>query len=314
MSTFPENVSVIYPVIIEPCLSDDDADMSSSRIELRAPDNTMFSQLVAPLSSEFYYCGVTRNEAGCDCNVILLSLARLMEHLTTLESSVLTENLRKNGKRWKKVKVEYLRLTFPVRLQNFGIEQQVWGHESKTVPASLQQRAVTLQNNHCDFCHCQSKLNVLIFRDNNPENTSDNNLGLACPVCVYGRHLNQLGANDGVMVYLPELAPEDISHLLRAVIIARKQGDERQKQGANLILQWLTSHRKETEAFWGSSHPGEFGHALMHASASTREDLQQRLRHIALIPNPEILGKHVDAVDTPTTTWLSLLDQYHSRN
>ncbi|UAN54603.1 hypothetical protein KGP26_29455 (plasmid) [Serratia sp. JSRIV002] len=312
MNTCLENASMIYPVMLEPCLPDYETDAAAPVIRLDEPDNLICCELLTPLASQLWHCGITRHEAGYDCDVILLPLDPVTDLLKNQPSSSLTEQVLKACRRWSRLKVEFIRLTLPRRQENFGIEQQVWGHESAGYPPALRRQARQLTGDCCDFCHYQSKHNSLIFRDNNPENQAENNLGVACAVCACSRHLNRLGANDGVMVYLPELAPADLSHLLRAVVIARQQGDERQKQGASLVLRWLAEHRKEAESFWGTSHPGEFGQALMQAPVRLREDLQQRLRHIALIPNPDLLARHIGPAALTPDTWLSLFNQYHS--
>lgn len=307
-----KNASMIYPAILEPCLPDDEVDATTPVIRLEEPDNLTFCELLTPLASLFWHCGISRHEAGYDADVILLPLAPVTDLLKHLPASSLTDQLLKSCRRWSRLNVGFIRMTLPRRQENFGIEQQVWGHESAGHPPALRRKARQLTDDCCDFCHYQSEHNSLIFRDNNPENQAEKNLGVACPVCACSRHLNRLGANDGVMVYLPELAPADLSHLLRTVVIAREQGDERQKQGATLVLRWLAEHRKEAESFWGTSHPGEFGLALMQAPNRLREDLQQRLRHIALVPNPDLLARYSGPASLAPDTWLSLFNQYRS--
>ncbi|WP_337263685.1 MULTISPECIES: hypothetical protein [unclassified Serratia (in: enterobacteria)] len=284
---------------------------------LEEPDNRNACALLATLASHFYHCGVSRQEAGYDCDVVLLPLAPLITHLKGMVKNTptpLTNRLLKTCRHWDTLNTNHLRLTLPRRQQNFGIEQHIWGHESAGHPPILRHRARKLTGDSCDFCGYTCKDNPLIFRDSNPENHADANLGVACPVCACSRHLNRLGANDGVMVYLPELAPADLSHLLRATLVAKQHGDERQKQGATTLLRWLAEHRKEVEAFWGTSHPGELGQALMQATDRQREDLQQRLRHIALIPNPDLISGHLSTDTNATTSWSSLFNQYRSQH
>lgn len=310
MDTFAKNLSLLYPLTLEPCLSGDETDAVSPEIRLSEPDNLTCCQLLKPLAQHFHYSGITSEEAGYDCDVILIPLAPLAEHLKTLASSPLTKQLSKACHRWQQMKVDWLRLTLPRRQQHFDIEPQIWGNESAQASPALRHRAHQLTSGHCDFCHARSPHHSLIFRDGHPENQTDENLGVACPICACSRRLNRLSANDGVMVYLPELSPADISHLLRAVVIARRQGDERQRQGASRILRWLTEHRQEVEAFWGTSHPGEWGQALMQTPENQREDLLHRLRHIALIPNPDRLSRQIGPATIDPTTWRSLLVEY----
>lgn len=313
MNRFPEAVSFLYPVQLEPCPPNDNNTTLPS-LNLKAQEASVFCQWLIPLVQDFYHCGIS-GDAGYDCNVWLIPLAPLAERLLKLTPeqlavSNLFEPLTKACRRWARNYVSHLRLTAAIRYQHFNIEQQIWGHEQAGYDPALRHRATKLTDNACEYCGHVSASNLLTFRDNNPENTLDDNLTVACSVCLCSRHLNRLGANDGVMVYLPELAPADISRLIRTVVIARRDGDERQQNGAAMILNWLVAHRAETERFWGTSHPGEFGQALQQSSPSLRESLQQRLRHIALIPNPDIIAARPFSLSLQSGQWTSLYKQY----
>lgn len=313
MNRFPEAVSFLFPVQLEPC-PPDDSDTSLPSLSIKAPEASTFSQWLLPLLPEFYHCGVSA-DAGYNCNVWLIPLAPLSEQLQKLtpeqtDGVKLFEPLTKACRRWSRHGVTHLRLTAAIRYQHFDIEQQVWGHEQTGHDPALYRRAAKLTGNACEYCGHVSASNRLAFRDGNPENTHDNNLTVGCSVCLCSRHLNRLGANDGVMVYLPELAPADISRLIRTVITARRDGDERQQNGAAMILNWLAAHRAETERFWGTSHPGEFGQALQQSSPALRESLQQRLRHVALIPNPDIIAARSFSLSLTPGQWTSLYNQH----
>lgn len=313
MNRFPEAVSFLFPVQLEPC-PPDDSDTALPSLSLKAPEAITFCQWLIPLLPEFYHCGVTA-DAGYECNVWLIPLASLSERLQKLtpeqyDGIKLFEPLTKACRRWSRHSVTHLRLTTAIRYQHFDIEQQVWGHEQAGYDPALCRRAAKLTGNACEYCGHVSARNLLAFRDSNPENTNDDNLTVGCSICLCSRHLNRLGANDGVMVYLPELAPADISRLIRTVITARRDGDERQQDGAAMILNWLAAHRAETERFWGTSHPGEFGQALQQSSPTLRESLQQRLRHVALIPNPDIIAARSFSLSLTPGQWTSLYNQY----
>jgi len=315
MSVFLRHILLRWPLTLAPCTEDFDDPLLS----WDEPQNAACAALLAPLELLFYHCGKVAHENGYDCDVYLIPVDSLCDHLErlTLSPSDVREavrvTLQKSLRRWRQNSTEMVRLTVPHRYQTFSTEQQVWGHESEVHPPALCKRARELTAGRCDACGCVHDANALIFRDDNPENHADENLGMSCPVCHFSHRLNTLGANDGVMVYLPELAAADVSLLLRAVILARTQGNTRQKEGATQILNWLTGHRKETEAFWGTSHPGEFGQALMQASLHIREDLQQRLRHMVLIVNPTLLN-HPALTGPSPDTWSDSLKKYHSQN
>ncbi|WP_370546736.1 hypothetical protein NMD64_17725 (plasmid) [Edwardsiella tarda] len=313
MNRFPEMVSFLYPIHLEPC-PPDDSGATLPTLNLKSPESTLLCQWLLPVVPEFYHCGVSAN-ASYDCNVWLFPLASLTKQLEQLtpekrDNTTLSDLLTKACRRWSRHHVTHLRLTAAKRYQHFDIEQQIWGHEHSEYNPLLRRRAATLTGNACEFCGHVSTSNQLAFRDNNPENTHDDNVTVACSVCLYSRHLNRLSANDGVMVYLPELAPADISRLIRTVVAARRDGDQRQQNGAAMILNWLTAHRAETELFWGTSHPGEFGRALQQSSPVLRESLQQRLRHVILIPNPDIIAARSSSLSLPPGQWTSLYNKY----
>jgi hypothetical protein len=81
MKGFPENVSSLFPVLLEPCLSGTSIQSESMTIRLEEPDNLSACQLIAPLSCHFQHCGVSRQEGGYDCDVVLLPLPLLIGHL-----------------------------------------------------------------------------------------------------------------------------------------------------------------------------------------------------------------------------------------
>ncbi len=313
LNRFPETLSFLYPIQLEPC-PPDDSDTALPSLTLKAPEATTFCQWLLPVAPEFYHCG-TSADAGYNSNVWLLPLASLTKQLEQLmpdqrDGTTLVESLTKACRRWSRHHVTHLRLTAAIRYRHFDIEQQVWGHQHAGHNPALRRRAAELTGDVCEFCGHVSTSNLLAFRDNNPENTHDDNVTVACNVCLCSRHLNRLGANDGVMVYLPELVPADISRLIRAVVAARRDGDQRQQNGAAMILNWLAAHRAETERFWGTSHPGEFGQALQQSSPVQRESLQQRLRHIVLIPNPDIIATRSSSLSLPPGQWTSLYNKY----
>lgn len=317
MNRFPDTVSFLFPVQLEPCPPNDNETTLPS-LSLKAPKANRFCQWIIPLIAEFYHCGVSA-ESGYDCNVWLLPLAPLTELLQKQRSEhddgiKLSESLSKACRSWSHHGVTHLRLTAAVRYQHLDIAPHIWGHEQTEPDPILQQRAATLTGNTCEYCGYTHHHNRLTFHDSSPENTHDDNITVACSICLLSRHLNRLDANDGVMVYLPEMSPADISRLIRTVVTARREGDERQKKGATMILNWLTAHRAETERFWGTSHPGEFGQALQQSSPALRGSLQQRLRHVALIPNPDSITAQSFSQAIPTEQWAHLYNQYCSQS
>lgn len=315
MLKLSERLYPLFPIEIEACL-DDESDNKPAPLLIKPPENVAFCLFVEPISEIFHFCGITRDACGNDNEIYLLPInclsEQLIKHRSSAADNELLELLLKRCRRWLRMDLEYLRLTFPVKQVTFNVGQQIWGHDIVAPSPALTQRAHQLTGGKCAICEYYSRHNTLFFRDGNPDNHDDENIAVVCAVCACSRRLNNLGANDGVMVYLPELKPEDLSLMLRTVVAARKHGNDRQKKGATAVLNWLIEHRKEAEAFWGTSHPGEFGQALIQVPEEKREELQQRLRHIALIPNPDILSDHIEQPAVQPTDWLSLLNEYRS--
>ncbi|OVZ88285.1 hypothetical protein CBW54_09520 [Yersinia kristensenii] len=194
----------------------------------------------------------------------------------------------------------------------FSILQQTWGQTPmKTAPQALHRLAHENSHHHCEFCGYTSKNNRLFFVDNNPLNHSANNLSVVDPLCDAWQNIGTLDADAGHIVYLPELRPEDVNHLQRAAIHALKSDDPIYQEEAKAVINWLGTHKKEVERFWGTSHPGEFGEALLQVDKSLRPELQARWRHLALILNPKKLtSKGIFAGTPPESNTASWTDFY----
>lgn len=313
MNSFLQHCWLRHPITLTACDSDDG---TPDTVVCPAPQNETLARLIAPLHDQLYHCGLIPHDNGYDCDVWLLPVSPFLTllnqalHQATGDEWQAIKDIQRPVQRWLNKGFQLIRVTVARQYRTFETEQQVWGHENEQISPTLRRRARKLRHDRCDACGYTHKTNPMIFRDGNPENLSDDNLGLACPVCVFSTRLNRLGANDGVMVYLPAIAPEDISHLLRTLAVARREGSERQKEDAGRILRWLTGHRREAEQFWGTSHPGEFGRALMQAPPEIRDDMQQRLRHVVLIVNPELLSAQATHGVPSPLTWTALAERY----
>lgn len=201
----------------------------------------------------------------------------------------------------------------------FSIFQQTWGQEPiKKISSSLRRQAQENSHHHCEFCGYTSKNNRLFFVDNNPLNHSANNLSVVDPLCEAWQNIGGLDADAGHVVYLPELRPEDVNHLQRAAVHALQSGDAVYQEEAKAVINWLGTHKKEVERFWGTSHPGEFGEALLQVDKDQRPELQARWRHLALILNPKKLtGKGIFAGSKPesdTSSWTVLYQKHLAKD
>ncbi|WP_245181627.1 hypothetical protein [Erwinia tracheiphila] len=57
MNRFPEAVSFLFPIQLEPC-PPDDSDTTLPSLSMKAPEASTFCQWLLPLLPEFYHCGV----------------------------------------------------------------------------------------------------------------------------------------------------------------------------------------------------------------------------------------------------------------
>ncbi|ELV9460694.1 TraT conjugal transfer protein [Salmonella enterica subsp. enterica serovar Typhimurium] len=192
----------------------------------------------------------------------------------------------------------------------FSTGQQVWGHEARQPDPAHLKLAHDQSAGHCLFCDYASPHNLLHYRDGNPDNTAPGNLTVICPLCAAWQSLERLGANDGVIVYLPEVSPEDINHLVRNTLWALQSRDGVLKKQGQSVMDWLIAHRQATEDFWGTSHPGEFAQALLQVPPENRSELQHRLEHLALIVNPAHYTGHPALAPDTTQHWGTLYQNY----
>jgi intracellular multiplication protein IcmJ len=194
---------------------------------------------------------------------------------------------------------------------HFSVALRTWGQDNPS--AALETVAkVAHEKNHgrCRFCQYESPRNAVFFIDRDPTSTQPDNLDVICPVCDTWQHLNEQKAENAVLVYLPEIAPEDLSHLLRTTALALRSTDPAYRSDALRVANWLAAHRQEVEDFWGTSHPGEMGEALLRTQGDRRDDLLRRLQHVALIPDPERFTAPDafagTALETDTCLWTPL--------
>ncbi|EML8490028.1 hypothetical protein WAB73_003258 [Salmonella enterica subsp. enterica] len=294
------NISAMYPTTVLPCSIQEEPDEPAAvpeQVDLLPPDNIAFADWLTGLLPVMFTEAPERHPDGYALGILVIPIQNFRNALAAGSpkpecAEVITHILTQTDG-WCNRGADLVQIRIPQCERTFGVEMEIWGQD-KGISHSpeLRKRARKLTHDHCDICGFHSQHNRMIFRDGNPENTENSNLGIACPICLLGQHLNKLDANAGVMVYLPGLRPSDLNHLLRTVFVARTSDNEDVQADARKIINWLISHRKECEKFWGTSHPGEFGEALLRAKPDTREDIQHRLRNIALIPNPALLTGH----------------------
>lgn len=189
-----------------------------------------------------------------------------------------------------------------------AIGRQTWGQTDAAPDPALYRHIRTDHHDTCHYCGWQAPDLLIQPADGDPQNLTRTNLRLICPVCDTWQHLERLNGDDAVLVYLPEVAPEDISHLMRTLLIALRSDSPIWRKRAERVLHWLTGHRHECEKIWGSSHPGEFARALLQVPPERVPQLQAAFRHLALIVHPGKLTFSPPPLDS--ADWQTLLTRH----
>jgi intracellular multiplication protein IcmJ len=172
-------------------------------------------------------------------------------------------------------------------------------------------RGATLQQHHyrCMFCGLQSASNEVHNRNDNHRDVQADNLGVADAICHRWQHLGELGQGNGLLVYLPGLAPRDVSHLLRTLLIALQSGDRSTRDDGRRLLNWMASHHQYVAEAWGSSDPSVFAAAITRTAQEDKGRRALAFEHLALVLNPETLGDAVQqwaaeaTAKWPVTAW-----------
>jgi intracellular multiplication protein IcmJ len=146
----------------------------------------------------------------------------------------------------------------------FATKATVW--DSASSAAALRTEAVIQSGSRCMFCGLTSAANELHHLNDNHQDESPGNLSTADAICHRWRHLSEVGAGQGLLVYLPQLAPRDVSHLLRTVTVGLNSHYPNTQTEAKTLLNWLASHSEYVDNAWGTSEPTAFGAAIQRLS------------------------------------------------
>jgi len=89
--------------------------------------------------------------------------------------------------------------------------------------AALRQKILERDDNTCRFCGFQSsKYQEVHFLNGNQDDQRPDNMAAACIFCQQCFDLEKASQmNSGVLVWLPELQQHELSHLARAIYVAR---------------------------------------------------------------------------------------------
>lgn len=142
------------------------------------------------------------------------------------------------------------------------------------------------QHGQCMYCGFVCSQNDLHHINDNHEDDSQDNLGVACALCHAWCHLGELAQGDGYLCYLPGVSPADVNHLQRTIFLALASGDEQLVSDAKDILNWLGSHREYVAQAWGTDNPATFASAIRRQPIDEKELREIVFTDLALIAHP----------------------------
>lgn len=156
--------------------------------------------------------------------------------------------------------------------------------------------------------HCQGLAHHLM--------TSDTTYEVAepiCGACISYYHLDTLGSNNRV-VFIPGISPQWVSHLQKAITVAKQSGDTEKASMAHAIEQWLFAHAKFVkESQWGTDLPKGLNAAVEHTSPHVRTELFNELA----LANLDALQAYVHNLSNelpPVTAWNDHYKQFQKFN
>lgn len=169
---------------------------------------------------------------------------------------------------------------------------KVWRRQPGAQPGPGQQQAAMRDitaghvSEPCIFCGFACSRNENHHLNDNHEDTRPDNLGAICATCHRWQHLSDLPTGHAYLCYLPGLAPQDVSHLLRTVLVALGSDETNVRTDAHALLNWMASHRIYVQQAWGSFEPSVFASALLRQSAEEKEWREISFEDLALVFSP----------------------------
>ncbi|MEM6811372.1 MAG: type IVB secretion system protein IcmJDotN [Pseudomonadota bacterium] len=130
-----------------------------------------------------------------------------------------------------------------------GAFQNSKDNNSDDLPLELKQKILSRDNNTCTFCGFKSeKYQDVVALDGNHRNHKDSNLAAACIFCHQCFDLEKVAEmRSGVLIWMPELTQEQLSHFARAIYVARiSQGS--MAETAKKALEVIMKRREEAQA------------------------------------------------------------------
>lgn len=198
-------------------------------------------------------------------------------------------------------------------------------NDSRRKAADAEYRAkrpgvIERSNGRCLYCSYSSrKHNEVHHRDDDHHNNDDSNLVIACRACHPYQHIGEpskagnteiagegLGAKT-ILVAMPEVSPQDLNHLQRAIGAALL--DPNEARVARAILEHLSEVRTPpVKQVWETCLPVNFAAALAQLSSKEYEGREGAVGHLRLIFKEDLLEQFgrqllLDYPALPVKSW-----------
>lgn len=206
-----------------------------------------------------------------------------------------------------------------------GVKQKTWraGYEpADHVFQSVRDKVLERDRHACVFCGFHSrKWQQVHHVDDDHVNNALENLVTICSYCHMNFHIGKAGQDGAFLAFLPELSPEAISHIWRAVAAAMAYPSwlkARAERGRSLgtiqveeamalydaaadVLRLFESRRDQLRSILGTASPQALGDALLAAARTepslydSRSDWLYGVRLVPPGPDGDFGGKEMIA-------------------
>lgn len=156
--------------------------------------------------------------------------------------------------------------------------------------------------------HCQGLAHHLMTTD-----TTYDGVEPICGACINYYHLDILDSKNRV-VFIPGVSPQWVSHLQKAIAVAKQSANAEKTSMAQDIERWLFAHAKFVkESQWSTDLPKGLNAAVEHTSPHVRTEL---FNELALASLDVLQAYQHDWSDElpPVTAWNDHYKQFQKFN
>jgi hypothetical protein len=145
----------------------------------------------------------------------------------------------------------------------------------------------------CRYCGYHSKKNDLVNLDHNYSHNTQENIVLACKICVQVLLFDGHGLSEtfsGKMIYLPEIQQVDLNHFLRVLYATKTRQPSFQSRLSDVLIN-LDERKDQVEALFGktSSEAKNFSQGLLDLFIDEKKIRHELLKSIKFLPDKSTL-------------------------